>query len=391
MTASGMHGHTRGPAGASRQAIVADIVAVLTAVAAVVSPAVARDESTNPPARSAPAASSRTAGDTAAVTALTPEAARKLIAEETDDTLFLPGVAALDADTAAALAEFDGQCLHLDGLTTLSPEVATALAAFKGRQLGLDGVEELSPEAREALGKYEGEITLHGLATLSFAGTWVDTAKDAPRQPLVILAEGNGLWIDWEGTKVPLERVAAPAGVRPAAPLGQPRHPDAQRRKQAVAVIDDGAVSRHLRIHRADDALVVEMVTVFKDGSGRPNERSQAVYANQHDLLPNGYEIFFANDFEAALVKEGVNFGACIAGPHVAELGNSGRHIFGRIIPKEGLPPHPDHAPGFFLIDSATDKATTGLDRDTWLAELEAVGIESPRLGPPGRKWPKRL
>jgi len=390
MTGSLTPERTRGPAGAAREGIVAGVVAALTAVATVVSPAVARDETAHPAARPVPAARAATAGDTGAVTELTPELARKLIAEETDDTLFLPGVTALDADTAAALAEFDGQCLHLDGLTALSPEVATALAGFKGRQLGLDGVEELSPEAREALATFEGEIFLHGLATLSFAGTWVDTAKDTPRQPLAIHAEENGLWIDWEGTRVPLERVAAPAGVQPGAPVGQPRRPDAQRRQQAVAVIDDGGVSRHLRIHRADDALAVEMVTVFKDGSGRPNERWKGLYANRHDLLPNGYEIFFANDFEAAIVKEGVNFGACIAGPHVAELGNSGHHIFGRIVPKEGLPPHPDHAPGFFLIDSATDKATTGLDRDTWLAELEAVGIESPRLGPPGRKWPKR-
>jgi hypothetical protein len=343
------------------------------------------------PAKPAASADTGTAGDTSTITSLTPEGARKLIAEEKDDTLFLPGVTALDADTAVVLAEFDGRCLVLDGLTTLAPEVATALAGFKGSQLGLDGVEELSPQAREALGRYEGEIFLKGLATLSFTGTWVDTEKDAPGQPLVIVAEENGLWVDRGGTKVPLEKVSDAADMQAAAPEGQPRRPDAPRKRHAIAVIDDGVADRHLRIERMGEALAVEMLTVFKDGSGRPNERSKAIYANPHDFLPNGYEIFFANRLEAALVKDGVNFGACIAGPHVAELGNSGNHIFGRIDPKEGLPPHPDHAPGFFLIDSATDKATTGLDREPWLAALKAVGIESPRLGPPVAKWPKRF
>jgi hypothetical protein len=104
---------------------------------------------------------------------------------------------------------------------------------------------------------------------------------------------------------------------------------------------------------------------------------------SQGEPLPHGYAVFFASSSEAALVKDGVNYGASIAGPHVAELGNSGNYIYGRIEPKKGIPPHPDHAPGFFVIDSATDKVTTGLDRDTWLNELEAVGIDSPQLHPP--------
>jgi hypothetical protein len=107
--------------------------------------------------------------------------------------------------------------------------------------------------------------------------------------------------------------------------------------------------------------------------------------------LPNGYAVFFASGSEAALVKDGVNYNACIAGPHVAALGSSGRYIFGRIEPKPDIPPHPDHAPGFFLIDAATDAVTTGLDRDTWLAELNAVGIDAPRLDPPEHSRPKRF
>jgi hypothetical protein len=110
----------------------------------------------------------------------------------------------------------------------------------------------------------------------------------------------------------------------------------------------------------------------------------------QGDPLPNGYKVFFASASEAALVKDGVNYGACVAGPHVAELGNSGQHIFGRIEPKKDIPPHVDHAPGFFVIDSATDKVTTGLDRDEWLATLKAVGVDSPQLHSPERKWPRK-
>ena len=119
-----------------------------------------------------------------------------------------------------------------------------------------------------------------------------------------------------------------------------------------------------MRLERVGETLAVETFTRFKEGAGRPNEHAKSLSARRGDFLPDGYEIFFANDSEAGLVKEGVNFGAIVAGPHVAELGNSGKFIFGRIDPKPGLPPHPDHAPGFFVIDAATDTTKTGLERD---------------------------
>ena len=224
-------------------------------------------------------------------------------------------------------------------------------------------------------------------------GTWVDTAstEEDPGLPLEILKDENGLWVLLGGVKAPLATFADAADVEAAAPAGRQRRPSSALKTEAVAVIDAGFADRHLRIERATHCLVVAVFTVFKDGSGRPNERLMALYANRRDFLPNGYEIFFANRSEAAIVKEGVNFGACIAGPHVRELGHSGNHIFGRIDPKEDLPPHPDHAPGFFLIDSATDKATTGLDWETWLAELKAVGIEAPQLRDPFHTWPKKF
>jgi hypothetical protein len=116
----------------------------------------------------------------------------------------------------------------------------------------------------------------------------------------------------------------------------------------------------------------------------------KTAYARREDFLPNGYYVFFASSEDGGLAKEGVNFGAIVAGPHVPELGNSGNVIYGRIDPKPGLPPHPDHAPGFFVIDSATDAVKTGLDHDAWLAELLARSIMKPKLVPSQQKWPKR-
>lgn len=113
------------------------------------------------------------------------------------------------------------------------------------------------------------------------------------------------------------------------------------------------------------------------------------VGCSQGEPLPNGYAVFFASSPEAVLVKDGINGGACLAGPHVAELGNSGNSIFGRIEPKKGNPPHAAQTLGFFLIDSTSDKVTTGHDREKWLHELKAVGVDSPQLQPPEYKSPK--
>lgn len=228
----------------------------------------------------------------------------------------------------------------------------------------------------------------------ALVGTWIDTAQEHPGKPFTIRTDANGLSIEWEGRKAPLERVVTDdqrSGERRDAPAGDEQRPRGARITHAFAVIDERVADRHLRIERADHTLLVEVRAVFKDGSGRPDERSKTVYAHHTDFLPNGYTIFFANRFDVSLEKKGVNFDAAVAGPHVVELGNQGNHIFGRIDPKPDLPPHPDHAPGFFLIDSATDEVATGLDRHTWLVRLKAVGVESPRLSAPTRKWPKQF
>jgi hypothetical protein len=58
--------------------------------------------------------------DTNKITSLTPEQAKRLVAEVKVDGLSLNGLTTLDADTAKALAEFKGGRLDLDGLQRAS-------------------------------------------------------------------------------------------------------------------------------------------------------------------------------------------------------------------------------------------------------------------------------
>lgn len=214
--------------------------------------------------------------------------------------------------------------------------------------------------------------------TAGLLGEWFHAAEDTPGEPLEIGEDADGLWIVFAGKKARLE------------PANDSTDVDGARPSIAVAVIADDEAERRLRIERKPLGLSVEISTRFTDGSGRPKQRWKTAYARREDFLPNGYYVFFASSEEGGLAKEGVNFGANVAGPHVPELGNSGDVIYGRIDPKPGLPPHPDHAPGFFVIDSATDAVKTGLDHEAWLAELESRGVVRPRLVPSQQKWPKR-
>lgn len=253
-------------------------------------------------------------------------------------------------------------------------------------------IAEPPPRApREEAPAADTDASSPGETTTQLAGTWLDTAEVDQGAPFEIGEDEHGLWIAWDGTRARLERFPDIAEVHDVEPVDRNRPRAALRMKHAAAILDDGSTERHVRLEDARGTLLVDIATVAKEGSAPPVQSPRAVYARRDDFLPNGYEIFFANRSEAGLVKEGVNFGAIIAGPHVAELGTSGKAIFGRIEPKPGLPPHPDHAPGFFVIDSATDGVKTGLDRETWLAELEALGVEAPRLFAPTRKWPKRF
>lgn len=150
------------------------------------------------PAAANPFGVERQGGDEiAAITSLTPEQARELVAKRSDaiariDTgkaalafarggvrfrgaLMLSGLESLDAETAAVLADYDEGPLFLDGLTELSPEAARALKAFKGgprtyasfgQCLSLAGLETLSPEAAEELAAFPGEALFLGVREL---------------------------------------------------------------------------------------------------------------------------------------------------------------------------------------------------------------------------------
>ncbi|MCY3014064.1 MAG: M56 family metallopeptidase [Planctomycetota bacterium] len=265
----------------------------------------------------------------------------------------------------------------------VAPAVARDDAAEREASPGpASAAEETRAVGTEAAEVPRSESPVDGDAaaapTVDLLGEWFHAAEDTPGEPLEIGEDADGLWIVFAGKKARLEPVADGAAV------------DGPRPSIAVAVVADGEAERRFRIERKPLGLSVEISTRFTDGSGRPTERLKTAYARRDDFLPNGYYVFFASSEDGGLAKEGVNFGAIIAGPHVPELGNSGDVIYGRIDPKPGLPPHPDHAPGFFVIDSATDAVKTGLDHDAWLAELEARSITKPKLVPSQQKWPKR-
>ena len=140
--------------------------------------------------------------DTTAITSLTPEQARLVVAEalpacvlqrhpeksnreraamlankETADvyeswaTLRLNGLTTLDAQTAKVLATFKG-ILDLDGLPALDPEAAGLLAGGNCKWLRLHGLKTLSPETARELVKSRLEahaIFLPQLDTLDVA------------------------------------------------------------------------------------------------------------------------------------------------------------------------------------------------------------------------------
>jgi hypothetical protein len=114
--------------------------------------------------------------ETRKIKILTPEQARKLVAELKGEYLTLSGLTALDVETAKALAEFKGDrlgSLNLNGLTTLDVETAKALAEFKGKDLRLCGLTTLDAGTARALaGLQAWHAELPKLTTLD-----VTTAK----------------------------------------------------------------------------------------------------------------------------------------------------------------------------------------------------------------------
>jgi hypothetical protein len=121
--------------------------------------------------------------DTNTIKRLTPEQARRLVAEfkgvpvhETlqggskafyPSALRLDGLTTLDSATAGALAAFEGASLRLTGLRSLDAEAARALAAYRGRHLILSGLQTLAAATAEALaGGQFTRLNVDNLTTL---------------------------------------------------------------------------------------------------------------------------------------------------------------------------------------------------------------------------------
>ena len=82
--------------------------------------------------------------------------------------LLLNGLTTLSDEAAKSLAQHK-HGLSLDGLTTLSTEAARALAQHQGDRLSLSGLNTLSHEAANAIALHKGILSLHGLTSLTSA------------------------------------------------------------------------------------------------------------------------------------------------------------------------------------------------------------------------------
>jgi hypothetical protein len=107
------------------------------------------------------------------IESLTPEQARKLVAEFRPDVhadvpvLALHGLTMLNAATAKELAAARVDLLTFDGLASLNAAAAKALAEFQGSRLFLDGLKTIDNETAKALSKFKGSLlSLNGLTSI---------------------------------------------------------------------------------------------------------------------------------------------------------------------------------------------------------------------------------
>jgi hypothetical protein len=86
------------------------------------------------------------------------------------DSIDLPRMTELSAETAAALSERRGGCFFLgergDGIQSLDEEAAAALASFRGRELRIK-VRNMSQQAQASLAQIECPLFCYGLAELT--------------------------------------------------------------------------------------------------------------------------------------------------------------------------------------------------------------------------------
>jgi hypothetical protein len=76
---------------------------------------------------------------------------------DTRNTLKLDGLKTLDANTAAALAEFEGRAILLQGVTTLDAAAAESLAKFNGDVLYLTRLKLRDANVAKALANFKGK------------------------------------------------------------------------------------------------------------------------------------------------------------------------------------------------------------------------------------------
>jgi len=111
--------------------------------------------------------------------------------------------------------------------------------------------------------------------------------------------------------------------------------------------------------------------------------------------LPNGYQlvrtnapsIFIFRPYSAnGLVVED----SCVVPPKIVMLNVSGDIVFGRTEKSPDADRWGPGPPGFFILDTKNHKVELGLDEQTWLSSLKAIGISGkPSLKKPSRnfKW----
>jgi len=116
-----------------------------------------------------------------------------------------------------------------------------------------------------------------------------------------------------------------------------------------------------------------------------------AVFAtgwNDYDTeLCGGYRLVRNNADDINIFKDGPGF---VIPPKVAALNVQARIIFGRV----ERSPDADLAsvPGFFILNTETDSVQTGLDEQTWLTSLRALGVsKDPALKRPSRFFMLKL
>lgn len=88
-------------------------------------------------------------------------------------------------------------------------------------------------------------------------------------------------------------------------------------------------------------------------------------------VLPAGYTIF-QNRSEVSL--SGGKYNSIAAGPGLAQIGFTGKWIYGEITPIYNRPPSDSDTLGYFLLDTTTEAIEKGLTREALVQKLHDAG-----------------